>query len=624
MVTDYPADEAALSALLMPCNDHDPHFSFTSCPHSSSHGFVCTTTEAHENEDAGKHSVYPSPPPTTSQPKRNVPLPAAPRQQQYFGGILDSPVVLMSAPAQTPLSPPPTIPTPTHALPPSDGQISPDAPFSSLLQPIPEHDSPQQLLSPISPEWTTNRKHEDELFDGDECVLMSQPNKGAYDYPFSSDADHDILGGVASFGRPALRHLDIPMYHDPDAQGVLLGFSGVPNTMEEMSPFEFSPISSSSFGSLSESDLDDLDLGGPSSYNSPSLRSFASLPSPDLDDLDLDMDLAPGIMSPSPSRRCITSLPSFDESEYLPLSCATGASDQAKLPEPQDISMSPPHSPPSPLTPHANSLLLELPPPEPKPTKTPSILDTLSPTQLASMLPTGYPSAELDALLDVRRRAGITLAALSCGTSAFPSSPSLGLDHELRRNVPRDSGEPRRRRKRAKELGREVDALVGLALGLLPTPTSDPSASAAAAAAPQEVDVPTLFPTPPASASASGSGAGYFDAVDAELPKDASDEAAPAKAKAKVKSDKAGLAGIASMPQLVARMILRRRERCVRGLAEGGGNVRGRGVSPLRDAWFAEDEPPPPEGPLPASMDVDVHDGAGLDVQVCTCISISG
>ncbi|KAJ7119160.1 hypothetical protein C8R44DRAFT_189451 [Mycena epipterygia] len=608
MVTDYPTDEVADGALLMPCNDHDPRFSFT-CPHSSSHGFVCTTTaEPHENEDSGKHLVYPSPPPTASQPKRNVPLPAAARQQQHYqyGGILDSPLVLVRPPTG-PLSPPPTIPTPTHALPPSDAQ---DALCSSLLQPIPEHQSPNpsqsQLLSPISPEWTTNRKPEEDLFGTDDtgdCVLMSQPPGSAYDYRFTEHGDDDLLAGVASYGRPALRPLDIPMYHDLGTQkpmhedpehGILLGFPGVMSDLIEdedaASPFDSTPSSpSSSFRDFetSDSDLDDLDLDmdldvGPSSYGSPSLRSFASLPSPDLDDLDLDMDLGPGLgMSPSPSRRCVASLPSFDESECIrdDFFFATDPSHQDESLELLDISMSPPQSPPSALpTPHANSLLLELPAQDSKPPKTPSILDALSPAYLSSLLPAagGYPQAELDALLDVRRRAAITLDALYSSTDgAFPSASGLTLDHELRRTVPRDSGEPRRRRKRAKELGREVDALVGLALKLLPTPTPT---SAPASNTPQEVDVPTPFPAP-------GSGSGYFDD---------SVQNRAAKAKAKVRSDKAGLAGIVSAPQLVARMILRRRERCVRGLAEGKAAAGERTGSPLRACFSVEGDEPPP------------------------------
>ncbi|KAF8142624.1 hypothetical protein K438DRAFT_1994789 [Mycena galopus ATCC 62051] len=74
---------------------------------------------------------------------------------------------------------------------------------------------------------------------------------------------------------------------------------------------------------------------------------------------------------------------------------------------------------------------------------------------------------------------GSTHMVLAACTAAPPSSTesSLVLDHELRRTVPRDAGEPQRRRKRSKELGTEVDVIVGLTLGLFP-PSSDPSSSA--------------------------------------------------------------------------------------------------------------------------------------------------
>jgi hypothetical protein len=371
------------------------------------------------------------------------------------------------------------------------------------------------------------------------------------------------------------------MHEDSAVQGVLLGFHGVmPHLIEEgedaTSPFEYmppSPSSSRDFDASSESDLDDLDFGmdlspGPSSYSPSPLRSFASLPSPDLDDLDLDMDLGPGLgMSPSPSRRCVASLPSFDESDspYYDFSDTDRSSDSS---ESSDLSMSPPppHSPPlptvgvSPQSPHPNALCLDLPVDTllPKPAPPPSILDAYSPSELAARLPPNFSENELTALLAVRTRAHIALAA--CTAAPPPSTTSglsLALDHELRRTVPRDAGEPRRRRKRAKELGREVDALVGLALGLLPTEADRDGSET--------------------QKKAGKAGAGV------------------------VRRDKAGLAGLASVPQLVARMILRRRERCVRGL-EGGGR-RMRTPSPLRVCFYLEgDEPPPASEP---AMEVD-------------------
>ncbi|KAJ7310634.1 hypothetical protein DFH08DRAFT_457198 [Mycena albidolilacea] len=633
MVTDSPPDDGAL---LMPCTDLDPHFSFTSCPHSS-HGYVCTTTaQPHENQDPRKHPVYPSPPPTASQPKRNVPLPAAARYQHHFGGILDSPVVLTKAPSHTPLSPPPTIPTPTHALPLSDAH---DAHFASLLLPISEQRESQspkpQLLSPISPEWTPNNKPQD-LFavdDSGDCVLMSQPSAGAYDqYSFASDVDDDILGGAASFGRPALHALDIPMYHnkdemelthhdddDPAGQpGVLLGFPGThlieggDDPDDATSPFEYmatSPSSSRSSHSSrdfdspsSESDLDDLDFDldmgpGPSSYSPSPLRSFASLPSPDLDDLDLDMDLGPGL-GMSPSRRSVASLPLFDDDDaYLadfPASPSSysydtdSSSDSGADPfEPDpDRSISPPRSasPPlalDPASPHVNALCLDLPadlaPPKAPPP--PSILDPYTPVELAALLPPCLPPAELDALLAVRSRARVALAAYTAapasGGSGDEGEPSLALlDHELRRTVPRDAGEPRRRRKRAKEIGREVDALVGLALGLLPpSPSSESTATTSVA-----LD------------TGSSRTADIKDKDKGALT---------------LRREKAGLAGLASVPQLVARMILRRRERCVRGLDGGGGRARLKSPSPLRCFSLEGDEPPPMASPILCPMELD-------------------
>ncbi|KAJ6509168.1 hypothetical protein C8R47DRAFT_11780 [Mycena vitilis] len=579
MVTDSPPEEGAL---FMPDNDLDSPFSFTS------HGFVCTTNPGHENnQDTPKHLVYPSPPPTASQPKRNVPLPAAARQQHY-GGILDSPVVFMKAP--TPLSPPPTIPTPTHALPASDA----DAPqfASSLLLPIAEHESPQQtqtqLLSPISPEWTPNCKPQDDIFpvdDSGDCVLMSQPPSGAFDYSFAGDADtdDDILASAGAFGRPALHPLDIPMYHSRGGHGhghaksamhgepVLLGFPGMMEDENATSPFDYlppSPSSSRDFDSASESDLDDLDLGmdmstspGPSSYSPSPLLSFDPLPSPDLlDDLDFDMALGSGLgMSPSPSRRSVACLPACEQDDFAwgaDWSDSGASSDTPSLI--MSPSTSPPHSPPHTLP--ANALCLEL-PADPLPYKAPpppSILDAFSPADLALRLPPGLQDFELSALLAVRARAYTTLAACTAGPP--PSTPggdlSLSLDHELRRTVPRDTGEPRRRRKRAKELGREVDALVGLKLGLLPDSGEQRRAKTCAAGTHT------------------------------------------------VKREKAGLAGLASVPQLVARMILRRRERCVRGL-EGAGRARVRNASPLRQCFGEEGDEPPPS-PLGLAMDMEI------------------
>ncbi|KAJ6606012.1 hypothetical protein DFH09DRAFT_1066913 [Mycena vulgaris] len=304
------------------------------------------------------------------------------------------------------------------------------------------------------------------------------------------------------------------------------------------------------------------------------LRSFASLPSPDLDDLDLDLEMmAPP--PPSPARRGSAALPpSSSSSAFFPFPSSShsnfdDATDAIDTPfsfsAPSPFPAEPPTAPlyananPAPGTP--NALLLDLPLPAAKP-PAPSILDALAPAQLRA--PVGLPQAELDALLAVRRRASAALVqAMEDSSSASNSSSSPSgsqLEYELRRTVPRDAGEPRRRRKRAKELGREVDALVGLALGILPPRTAEASASSS---------------------------------IEAEV--GGSDEKGKEKEKERKRGEKAGLAlaGLASVPALVARMILRRRERCVRGLGEGRARG-GRGVeSPLRRCMGLEEEDAP-------------------------------
>jgi hypothetical protein len=124
-------------------------------------------------------SAYPSPSLTGSQASSCVPLPYIPSQyaDTAGGGILDSPLVLRRL-TQFPLSPPPTIPTPVHDLPPSDSNTvldrGDDASISlspeSVCLPLPDAESPEilsspvggsngpqrqntQLLSPLSPEW---------------------------------------------------------------------------------------------------------------------------------------------------------------------------------------------------------------------------------------------------------------------------------------------------------------------------------------------------------------------------------------------------------------------------------------------------------------------------------------
>ncbi|KAJ7826585.1 hypothetical protein B0H14DRAFT_3873996 [Mycena olivaceomarginata] len=86
----------------------------------------------------------------------------------------------------------------------------------------------------------------------------------------------------------------------------------------------------------------------------------------------------------------------------------------------------------------------------------PSALST--PTDLTALLSPFLQQAELNTFLAIRTRTHVVLAVC---TAAPPSGGgsggvSLALDHELRRTVLRDADKPRRRRKHAKELGREI------------------------------------------------------------------------------------------------------------------------------------------------------------------------
>nr|GAT44155.1 predicted protein [Mycena chlorophos] len=229
--------------------------------------------------------------------------------------------------------------------------------------------------------------------------------------------------------------------------------------------------------------------------SSPKLLTFGSFPWPELDDLDIEMDM-PGTL-PSPSRRSVSSLPSlFDEGE-IPELVAEAVED-------------------SPLV--SNALCLDV--LESPPSKRFSILDSFTPAELSARN-SKLPQDQLDSLLAVRSRAQATLA--ECAALPPSECPPTILGHELRRSVPRDAGEPRRRRKRAKELHKEIEALIGLALAILP------------------------------------------DSATRECHQHQVDDVRQC-----VRRDKAGLGDLTDISQLVARMVLRRRERCVRGFDSAG------------------------------------------------------
>ncbi|KAJ7434355.1 hypothetical protein FB451DRAFT_1571989 [Mycena latifolia] len=298
---------------------------------------------------------------------RMCPTSASAARTHHFGGILESPVVLLCAGTSMPLSPPPMIPMPTHAL-------------------LPAEPCPGLSLELIQ------KQEQDFHMDADKTPLGFAPSQPRGFTPLGF-APHPQDASPFSSPRE-LDNLELDLYSDPGT----------------------------------DSDMSDLDLGG--AYGAPSpLRSFASLPSPDLDNLELNMELTP---APSSSRRSATPLPPSPFPSTFPSSTAEHTAD-----------------PPPALAPNrANALLLDLPPAPPVTALPPSPLNVLGPAALAMLL-----------VLRVRTVAAPTLALATASTSAAGAIGRGTLEYELRWSVPRDAGKPRRRRKRAKEVGREVEAL---------------------------------------------------------------------------------------------------------------------------------------------------------------------
>ncbi|TFK35468.1 hypothetical protein BDQ12DRAFT_688195 [Crucibulum laeve] len=269
-------------------------------------------------------STYPSPP--SSEPRENVPLPEDYSYNhripsRFFGGILDSPPVMEHEflKAHTPLSPPPTIPTSTHALPPADHDevlslqthnFSPPSYFFGCQSPGDEIDATNPLLSPLSPDWSTARMH-----------IVHEP---------TSAENCCLLSGSASSSRSTLDELP----EGPSPCRSLFSQSSLPERWEDAMDMQQEkqrnlpqsappyPFSSSSPDSIT----DDVDMGFDDPFfsppHSPSIRTLSLLD--DLDDLDDVMFTSPS----SPSRRLCSSLPDDPEPSMPMLSppCSPGPS----------------------------------------------------------------------------------------------------------------------------------------------------------------------------------------------------------------------------------------------------------------------------------------------------------
>ncbi|KAG6829527.1 hypothetical protein H0H92_004264 [Tricholoma furcatifolium] len=277
----------------------------------------------------------PSPPPTNSDPKRNVPLPSlgsnaeagpsSPRRSPNKTNSVAQNIGLMT--------PPSIFLTPALELP-ADVELSPiptehDGWNASLLSLPSASNSPEEnnamdhLLSPISPEWTTKR-------------LFSSTDSYSY---LQESHDND----TSPHCRPILPHLDIPYPFSPSSSPSSwvdeedeLDMLATPSTIDMDMPSTPISLPSSPLtpelgfkpdDELFENDfrryydppvhefeflpeLDDI----PDSPSSPSLRCFSTLPA-----LDEEDDFDDGVMMTSPPSPGATllSLPGADTDDFL-------------------------------------------------------------------------------------------------------------------------------------------------------------------------------------------------------------------------------------------------------------------------------------------------------------------
>ncbi|KAG6864627.1 hypothetical protein C0991_008192 [Blastosporella zonata] len=217
------------------------------------------------------------------------------------------------------MTPPPTLPTPTLELPPASPEHDDD--WNASLLGLPSSSTaPDPLLSPISPEWTTNGIPYDMppgASDTSSVLLSAFPyddNTSPHYLPhldiplrFPSPKSPWSESPTSSTDYDELDMLDTPSSMDIDMPLTPESFPTTPELTHDKSfenDFQYGyydeqrPLHEIDF--LPE--LDDI----PNSPSSPSLRSFSTLPALDEDDDDDDE-----LMLPSPGATLV-SLPSAD------------------------------------------------------------------------------------------------------------------------------------------------------------------------------------------------------------------------------------------------------------------------------------------------------------------------
>uniref|UniRef100_A0A0W0EYQ7 Major facilitator superfamily (MFS) profile domain-containing protein n=2 Tax=Moniliophthora roreri TaxID=221103 RepID=A0A0W0EYQ7_MONRR len=298
-----------------------PHFASSSTSPDLL-GFHCTNILSSQVIPARSRYIYhsyPSPPPSTSNPKRNVPLPtltigeniqehSSGESSQYLQGKYDAlfkPFI--------PLSPPDTVAASTSPLPLTD---------ETDMESCHSDEDRHALLSPLSPEWD------------------SAPIE---DLPTAVDSDGILLSGHRSIDHVGICTVDepAPLRHDgyyiPMEKGAELTWTPQSPESDEDYDMDYlhSPYSPpSSPESDTTSPEEPISFLPPFPYpsspsihpenivdtpDSPSWRSLTSLPEVAVDDFDMeaeDTDAAASLTPPSPSSRPL-SLPGAELDEGI-------------------------------------------------------------------------------------------------------------------------------------------------------------------------------------------------------------------------------------------------------------------------------------------------------------------
>ncbi|KIY48222.1 hypothetical protein FISHEDRAFT_73786 [Fistulina hepatica ATCC 64428] len=159
-----------------------------------SHAYSSVQCNAFDNyKDFVPSTWYPSPPSTSVEPGRSVPLPPEFCNQSSgagVGGVLDSPILDAYTNAFEPLSPPPSPTCIAHLSlanePATSAAVADGIPSASDLPPLDGIDD--ALLSPLSPEWTTSAIPDVGTDPSGRHFSVSSP----YEYPEYSFVDSNI------------------------------------------------------------------------------------------------------------------------------------------------------------------------------------------------------------------------------------------------------------------------------------------------------------------------------------------------------------------------------------------------------------------------------------------------